>query len=389
VGPIEPFEPELEAQYRRSQLYQQRTVIRVATAMTVLVALVRMGQQWLAHAIDPLLLLQFGVVIAASGALAWLAWSPAFDAHYTRWATILVPLRAVIAAARFAIAAAHGSSEVLMFLPLMIIGPFFFLGLQMRTALITSVLATVTFTGTALLVHLPIALTLTCLGYLALVLIACTTAGWQLDRRFRGAFIEARNIVELARHDALTGTKNRRVFDEHLAQVWQTAAVEQRPIAVLLIDVDHFKGYNDSFGHIAGDKALQEVARTVQSFARRAPDVVARYGGEEFAAVLYDTAPSQARGIAEQMRRAVASLAITRRDAGSGTAVTISIGVAAIHPQVDRDSRGSVQLADEALYQAKQNGRNRVELLDDAQYQSMVTGVFRNAAVRGGVSQHG
>jgi len=383
VGPVEPFPLELEAQYRRTQLYQQRTVIRVATALALLLALVRMGQQWRAHVLDPLLLSQFAAVIGASAALAWLAWGPAFDTQYARWARIVVPLRNVLAAAHFATAAAHGGSEVLMLLPLMIIGPFFFLGLQLRMALIAATLATVAFAVTAPLVHLAPALTLACLGYLSLGLMACAAAGWQLDRRFRAAFLEARNIVELARHDALTGTKNRRVFDEHLAEAWHTAAVEQCPIAVLLIDVDHFKGYNDRYGHVAGDKALREVARTIQSFARRAPDVVARYGGEEFAAVLYDTAPSQARGIAEQMRRAVAALAIEHRDSGVGTAVTISIGIAAIHPQVDRDSRGAVQLADEALYQAKQSGRNRVELLDDGHYQSMVTGVFRSAAAHG------
>jgi diguanylate cyclase (GGDEF)-like protein len=376
------FSPELEAQYRRSQLYQQRTFIRIAAGLALLTSLLRMGQRWLEHALDPLLLSQFLVVVGASAALAWLAWGPAFDSQYTRWSRVLVPLRVVIAAAHFAAAAAHGSYEVLMLLPLMIIGPFFFLGLQLRAALVSATLATVTFAIAAVWNHLPTALTATCLGYLALCLAACATAGWQIDRRFRAAFIEARDIVELARHDALTGTKNRRVFDEHLAQIWQTAAVEQRPIAVLLIDVDHFKGYNDCYGHVAGDEALQAVAQTIQSFARRAPDVVARYGGEEFAAVLYDTAPSQARGIAEQMRRAVASVAMEHREAAPSV-VTVSIGIAAIHPLVDRDSRGAVQLADEALYQAKQNGRNRVELLDDGHYRSMITGVFRSAAALG------
>jgi diguanylate cyclase (GGDEF)-like protein len=382
VGPLEPFKPELEGQYRRTQLLQQRTVIRVATAVALLLALLRLVQQGLVHALNPLLSSQFAVVIGVSAVLVWLAWSAAFEAQYGRWARVLVPLRSVIAAANFAISAARGDSAVLMLLPLMVIGPFFFLGFQVRMALISASLATAVFAATALVVHLPAALTLPSVGYLSIALVACTAAGWQLDRRFRAAFVEARNIVELARHDALTGTKNRRVFDEHLAQVWYTAAAEQRPIAVLLIDVDHFKGYNDSYGHVAGDKALQAVARTVQSFARRAPDVVARYGGEEFAAVLYDTAPSQARGIAEQMRRAVASLAIEHRESGAGTSVTVSIGIAAIHPQLNRDSRGSVQLADEALYQAKQKGRNRVELLDDEHYQSMITGVFRSAAAQ-------
>jgi diguanylate cyclase (GGDEF)-like protein len=377
-----PFKPELEGQYRRSQLLQQRTVIRVATAVALLLALVRLTQQWLMHALSPLLLVQFAVVIGASMSLVWLAWGPAFETQYRRWARALVPLRSAIAAAHFAIAVAGGDSAVLMFLPLMVIGPFFFLGFQVRLALISTSLATAVFACSALLLHLPTTLTLSCLGYLGIALLACTIAGWQLDRRSRAAFVEARNIIELARHDALTGTKNRRVFDEHLAQVWHTAAVEQRPVAVLLIDVDHFKAYNDSYGHVAGDKALQAVARTVQSFARRSPDVVARYGGEEFAAVLYDTPPAQALGIAEQMRRAVASLAIEHRDSAAATAVTISIGIAAIHPQANRDSRGAVQLADEALYRAKQQGRNRVELLDNDHYSSMVTGVFRGAAAQ-------
>jgi diguanylate cyclase (GGDEF)-like protein len=119
---------------------------------------------------------------------------------------------------------------------------------------------------------------------------------------------------------------------------------------------------------------LRRVAQALQTFVTRPLDVLARYGGEEFAVILYDMDAREAEGLAERMRRAVGALAIKQE--GSGAAVTISVGVAAIQPSAERKSRGALQLADQALYEAKVRGRNRVELLDDAAHRLLVTGVF-------------
>jgi diguanylate cyclase (GGDEF)-like protein len=143
-----------------------------------------------------------------------------------------------------------------------------------------------------------------------------------------------------------------------------------------LIDVDHFKAYNDRYGHQAGDHALQRVATTLQTFVTRPQDVLARYGGEEFAAVFYDVEAFDAQELAERMRRAVGTLALDNLGDAGASAITISLGVAVVEPSQERKPRGGLQLADQALYRAKVKGRNRVELLDQSAYQALKTGVF-------------
>jgi diguanylate cyclase (GGDEF)-like protein len=182
-------------------------------------------------------------------------------------------------------------------------------------------------------------------------------------------------MTELAQQDALTGVKNRRVFDEQLERLWQLAAGQECGIAVLIVDVDHFKAYNDRYGHQAGDRALRQVAQVLQKIVARPQDLLARYGGEEFAALLYDIDPAESEKLAQRMRKAVAGLALEHRDSGARV-VTISVGVGIVEPSLERRARGAVQLADEALYQAKTRGRNRVEVLDSMAHQGLQTGVF-------------
>jgi diguanylate cyclase (GGDEF)-like protein len=147
-------------------------------------------------------------------------------------------------------------------------------------------------------------------------------------------------------------------------------------MAVLLIDVDHFKAYNDRYGHQAGDQALRRIAQSLQGVVTRPLDVLARYGGEEFVAVLYDVDQHQATDIAAKMRRSVQDLGIEHRGSRTYSAVTTSIGIAVVAPTSNRNPRGALQLADQALYAAKVGGRNRVELMNEADYRMLVTGVF-------------
>ena len=188
---------------------------------------------------------------------------------------------------------------------------------------------------------------------------------------------------EMAARDGLTGLKNRGAFDDHFPRMWQQGLRDRRSLALLLIDVDHFKAYNDRYGHQAGDDALREIAQSAQSFMIRPLDVLTRYGGEEFAAILYDVDSSVAHEMGERMRKAVAALAIEHRGSKTAETVTISVGIAALEPTGGRDARGGLQLADQALYEAKTRGRNRVELLDDADHTLLTTGVFPNITVNG------
>jgi diguanylate cyclase (GGDEF)-like protein/PAS domain S-box-containing protein len=161
----------------------------------------------------------------------------------------------------------------------------------------------------------------------------------------------------LASIDALTGVANRRNFDEFFAGEWLRAIRSQSAISVLMIDVDHFKRYNDRYGHVSGDNCLKEVARTIASCIRRPTDLLARYGGEEFIVVLPNTNAAGAKSIAEQIRKAVEERQIPHEDS-SESVVTISIGCATQIPEVRSLSTLLVKIADEALYQAKSAGRN-------------------------------
>jgi diguanylate cyclase (GGDEF)-like protein len=171
---------------------------------------------------------------------------------------------------------------------------------------------------------------------------------------------------EKARIDGLTQIANRRRFDEYLSQEWGRHIRMQQPISLLLCDVDHFKVYNDSQGHQAGDDCLKIVAKAInQCF--RAGDLVARYGGEEFALVLPQTDRAGALLVAERVRSAVAATALPHPESPVCNCVTISIGVASQTPEPASPSNASTLIdeADRHLYLAKRHGRNQVRYQDE------------------------
>ncbi len=173
---------------------------------------------------------------------------------------------------------------------------------------------------------------------------------------------EAQNALEaLAACDALTGLANRRTFDSALLSEARRAARSGIPLSLLMMDIDHFKTFNDSYGHQHGDECLKRVADAINDVARRSGDVVARYGGEEFAVILPNTGLEAAESIAERIRRAVENLRIAHRSSASNAVVTISIGGATTMTQ-DVDVVSLVSAADQALYSAKRSGRNRIRV---------------------------
>lgn len=166
-------------------------------------------------------------------------------------------------------------------------------------------------------------------------------------------------LAEMSVTDALTGLANRRRFDEVLAREWRRTQRTASPLALLLIDADHFKRLNDRFGHTHGDQALRDIARIIADTVRGSGDLVARIGGEEFAVVLPDTDMRAAIATAERVRHHVAS-ARTPAGNGAGLEVTVSIGVATVVPGTGQTQADLVAAADRALYDAKEGGRNRV-----------------------------
>ena len=166
-------------------------------------------------------------------------------------------------------------------------------------------------------------------------------------------------LLERSLRDGLTSVWNRRAFDERLAEAWRVASRNGRPLAVLMIDVDHFKLYNDSAGHPAGDEVLRQIATTLKTSLRRSLDLVARYGGEEFACLLPGAELAAGRQIAEYLRQAVFDLGLEHPSSPSATKVTISAGIAWGQPGPELPPYALVELADRNLYHAKRSGRNR------------------------------
>ena len=166
-------------------------------------------------------------------------------------------------------------------------------------------------------------------------------------------------LRRLSNVDGLTEVANRRNFDEELARAWRRAQREGGAMALIMINIDHFKSYNDQYGHLAGDECLRRVAEVLRGTVKRPFDLVARYGGEEFAVLLPDTQEMGAEMVAEEMRASVEALDIPHRRSQSGR-VTISCGVAAAARVAGLDPAGLIAMADRRLYQAKHAGRNRV-----------------------------
>jgi diguanylate cyclase (GGDEF)-like protein len=160
-------------------------------------------------------------------------------------------------------------------------------------------------------------------------------------------------LEELATTDALTGLKNRRKFDSEIDLEWRRAARSETPVAVLMIDADHFKTYNDTYGHQAGDQVLIGIAICISDSVRRSGDCPARYGGEEFAVLLPGVSAVEAFAIAETVRLKV------EQWAEDPAVTTVSIGVASMTPTAAVDWSRLIQAADRALYAAKANGRNQ------------------------------
>jgi len=216
-------------------------------------------------------------------------------------------------------------------------------------------------------------------GYDALCLVAvnifCAAVAYMHEKTSRLRFLEAGLLREMVARDGLTGIQNRRMFDQHMERIWLQAVRENMRMAVLLVDIDCFKDYNDRYGHQAGDECLRAVAVTVNQCARRPLDFVARYGGEEFAVVLYDASREYVAEVLTRIQRSIAELNIPHDASRVASRLTVSVGAALIAPSPNRTPDGLVQLADEALYSAKEQGRNRVVVME-AEYQTLCTGRF-------------
>ena len=202
----------------------------------------------------------------------------------------------------------------------------------------------------------------------AVVLTAKMRALQRLDQ-MRRKLVEVSNdlsaanqrLEELSHQDGLTGIANRRAFDFLIERQFREAKRRGEPFSVSLCDIDHFKAYNDRYGHLAGDECLKQIAAALTRACKRPTDVAARFGGEEFALLLPETTTEGAAAVIERARQEVAALGIAHAGSTTSSHVTFSAGIASFTPERDATSRDLTARADAALYRAKQLGRNRSE----------------------------
>ena len=174
-----------------------------------------------------------------------------------------------------------------------------------------------------------------------------------------------KHLSNLAVHDGLTGIYNRRYFDETLAREWKRTMREKAPLSLIMLDIDYFKKYNDTYGHQAGDECLRQVATTISGALRRPADMAARYGGEEFVVVLPNLKLEDSAKFGETIRAKIEALKMEHKQSDANPFITVSLGIASVVPSSISSYEELVGAADKALYSAKNKGRNRVCVAQD------------------------
>lgn len=380
------FSPALEADYRAAQFRDGARYLRINL---VLLAVFILAINQIDRSVLPTTLAtspnlaRIGVLpplLLIGLALTWLRRAPIW---YPRAMTVGMA-GAMMAIGWMAVAAWDlGDNRIFVRVVIAASALWFVLGLGFRAACVINIAGMAFFAVSAAAYDMPAPDLVHYLSMLVLTNLVSGAGAWNLEHARRTAWLEARMLAEHALLDGLTGIHNRRHFDDYLGRMWQQGVREHKPLALLLADIDHFKKYNDRYGHQAGDEVMKRVARVLARFARRPLDLAARYGGEEFAVLLFDASGDHAARIGEEILAEVRALGIPHADSAAAGILTVSIGVASIVPVARRSSAGFVQLADQALYAAKDGGRNQARLLQE-EYQHMKTGYFHRHTLTGG-----
>jgi diguanylate cyclase (GGDEF)-like protein len=357
------FPPELEAEF----LLQFRASARRWVRMSMLVALcTTLGFAVIDHwvLVGPHRaqadLVRFGLQLP----LVILILVMTIERYYGRWYQPSIQIAAPLFGIGTVLMAMQATPEQLPLVAArLLLATFYFysmLGLTLSAAFRTNVVVVAAYIAAALdgNVSHPVAI------YQTYVLLCANLIGaagcYALEHANRVAFLERRRLSEVAMHDGLTGLLNRAALEEQGRSLWRHAERDRLPVSVVLIDIDHFKAYNDRYGHQAGDRCLREVAAAVKLAALRRPlDLVARYGGEEIIAVLFGGDRAHAEAVAVSVREGVTGLRIEHLASPTRPYVTVSVGVATLEPGADYSHDLAVQLADRALYAAKAGGRDR------------------------------
>ena len=372
------FTPELEPEFRRSHLDEHLLYTRVNLGLAVIISIAfsAMESVVLGHELNriPSMIHLFVIIPTLLIGLA-VSFSPQRHRIYPPLAVILATILGLGVAATQIVAALGGMPILFPCMMLAITFIYFMGGLIFYHALAANLIVIFFYLAAGTTLQLPGRE----FAYDALAMIAANLFGatvvYMHERTSRMRFLEACLLREMVARDGLTGIQNRRMFDQHIERVWQQAVRDGERVAVLLADIDCFKDYNDRYGHQAGDECLRAVAVCLSQCARRPLDFVARYGGEEFAVILYEASREYVAEVLTRIQRSIAELNIAHEASRVASRLTLSIGAAFILPSSARTHEGLIQLADEALYSAKEQGRNRVVVME-AEYHTLRTGRF-------------
>ncbi|HVY63648.1 MAG TPA: diguanylate cyclase [Gammaproteobacteria bacterium] len=372
------FAAPLERDFREFYVAQNLARARLSglIALVLVLALTCIDLVFGSPALGKLNALRLGVLCPLLLLLAAAVALPVARRYYTEIVSVGVTLVGFVVTYITHVASLAGASYVLAGLVLVVLFGCLFLGLLFNVAIAVAALLIAAHFVSGLVVGLP----LDVLSYMTAILGAAAVIGgiatYNLEHALRTNFLETRLLNELAERDGMTGLYNRRIFDDYIYRIWRQSRREGTAIAIVFVDIDFFKIFNDLYGHQAGDDCLKKVAKCIARGAKRPFDFSARYGGEEFVLVLYDPPEDYARGVPEQIRRDVLDLAIPHAGSQAAKFVTVSVGLSLARPDSTHSLAGAIQMADEALYLAKREGRNRV-VCKDSDDSEVETGNFR------------
>lgn len=382
------FRDPLEQQFRdawlertfpraRSSTAIYLTLVLAVTIVNMLGAAAPFGESVL----EPIYFLRLGVACPALVLILAATYVRSLQRHYQALASGAVIVTGLSVMMISGIAAAAGSPQFQMGDVLVLVYATLFIGLLFRAV----VIATLALIAGFVVIGTVLGVAPEDLMFAASVLVAtglmCVLSAGRVERLVRTSHVETQLLNDIAERDGLTGLYNRRMFDALTRRLWQQAQRDSESLQIILVDIDHFKRFNDLYGHQAGDDCIRKVASVIARAARRPFDFCARYGGEEFALVLYAPSGPSPEALAEQIRRDIMTQALPHEDSDVASVITVSVGSAIAEPGSKRSLAGLIQTADEALYRAKQIGRNRT-LHVDAGAAETPTGAFKIFAVK-------
>jgi diguanylate cyclase (GGDEF)-like protein len=356
------FEPALEREFWTSHNAASRERVRLAVflalATTLSFALLDhwlLGQPWQL----PEDLIRFGVQIPIIVLSLALTTESRYERAYIPAIKVGAPLFGI---GSVIMATSAPEPQVALLSTRLVLAAFFFyfmLGLSFHAALRANLIMLAAYPVAAWANALPPSIAMYCLFVLACANLFAGAGSYALEHANRVAFLERKLLAEVASHDGLTGLLNRSAFDAEMRRIWDGAARTREPVALLMLDIDHFKAYNDRYGHPAGDHCLRQVAAACRQATRRPRDTVARYGGEELIAVLPGAERAHALATGHAIVDAVSALCLPHSASPTAAHVTVSVGVAVREPGEEMSAEALIRCADEALYAAKAQGRNR------------------------------